>query len=346
MMKAPQIISGNALVGEELAVRQVDIIIQDGIIIAIEENPRAPPVWICPSFFNAHTHLGDTVAMDYGVTGDLVSLVTPPHGLKHQILAKVSKKELVRGMRASIMGMISSCTNGCADFREGGREGVYALMESCQGLPFRPVIFGREGGESVADGLGISSVRDVPDAEQQVKEARSIGKLIAFHAGERDGADVDAALAFDPDLLVHATHATKRQLRECADKEIPIVICPRSNWTLGATSSARHPPVTLMQKLGCTIYLGTDNVMFVPPDLFTEMSFSAAVYHIDPVTLLRSAIKGSEMRGAPGFISPGARANFFTINPARSALSFSRDPVTSIVKRASSTMIGKNVFNL
>ena len=79
--------------------------------------------------------------------------------------------------------------------------------------------------------------------EQQVSAARKAGKKIAFHAGERDAGDVDAALSFDPDLLIHATHATKKQLRECAEREIPIAVCPRSNWMLGVTSSARHPPL-------------------------------------------------------------------------------------------------------
>ncbi len=35
-----------------------------------------------PAFFNAHTHVGDTVAMDLPVTGALEELVTPPNGLK------------------------------------------------------------------------------------------------------------------------------------------------------------------------------------------------------------------------------------------------------------------------
>jgi len=111
-------LSGHALVGEELTLRPVDIIIENGIIAAIEENPRAPGIWICPAFFNAHTHLGDTVAMDCGATGDIASLVTPPGGLKHRLLAEASRGDLLRGMHASIEGMIAGGVAGCADFRE------------------------------------------------------------------------------------------------------------------------------------------------------------------------------------------------------------------------------------
>jgi cytosine/adenosine deaminase-related metal-dependent hydrolase len=346
MKKTSYRISGQALVEEDLTLLPVDIIIENGTITAVEETCHAPMVWICPAFFNAHTHLGDTIAMDCKIKGDLESLVTPPGGLKHRILAAASHKDLVAGMHASIQGMIAGGTAGCADFREGGRKGVTALREAAEGLAFRPCIFGREGGEEIADGLGISSTRDIPDSDTLVAKAKQAGKKIALHAGERDAADVDAALALDPDLLIHCTYATKKQLRECADRQIPIAICPRSNWILGVTSSAHHPPVQLMQDLGCKLLLGTDNVMFVPPDMFSEMAFAQAVYRIDPEVLLGAAVRGSELIGSSFFIRKGARANLFTIDPAQSALHFSSDPVTSIIKRASGSIIGNNVFNL
>jgi cytosine/adenosine deaminase-related metal-dependent hydrolase len=242
--------------------------------------------------------------------------------------------------------MIAGGVAGCADFREGGAEGVAALKKAAAGLTFLPVIFGRDGGENTADGLGISSARDVNDTEHRVKEARLQGKKIAFHAGERDSGDVDAALAFEPDLIIHATHATKKQLRQCADREIPIAVCPRSNWILGVTASAQHPPLRLMQELGCTLLLGTDNVMFVPPDMLSEMAFVSAVYGLGPENVLGAAIRGSALTGSSFYIRKGARANFLLIDPSRSALHFSRDPVASITKRALPGHIVHNVLNL
>jgi cytosine/adenosine deaminase-related metal-dependent hydrolase len=345
MKKDLQIVSGLALIGEELAPLQADIVIENGTITAIEENPHAPQHWICPALFNAHTHLADTIAMDCGATGDLVSLVTPPDGLKHRILRAASRTDLVAGMRASIRGMISGGTAGCADFREGGTDGVAALREAGRNLPFQTCIFGREGGERVADGFGISSTRDSTSLERTVAAARRAGKRVAFHAGERDSEDVDAALAFDPDFIVHGTHATKKQLRTCAEQEIPVVICPRSNWTLGVASSSRHPPIRLMEELGCTLWLGTDNVMFVPPELSGEMAFVSTVYRTDSNTILRSAIGGSALTGAPYFIQTGARANLFVLDPEKNSLIFSRDPVASITKRALFPSICANVFN-
>ncbi len=202
------------------------------------------------------------------------------------------------------------------------------------------------GGENVAEGLGVSSARDTAGLEHQVRAARNAGKRIAFHAGERDNADIDEALSFEPDLLVHMTHATKKQLRACADQEIPIAVCPRSNWILGVTASARYPPLHTMLELGCTIMLGTDNVMFVPPDMFSEMAFTSTIYRLDPKTVFRSAVAGSQLTGSPFFIRKGGRAALFTFDPGRSALSFSRDPLSSLVNRAQLGTIGNNVFNL
>jgi len=346
-MKIPPItISGQAFIGEDLALLPVDMVIENGIITAIEESSTIIPRWICPAFFNAHTHLGDTIAMDCGVQGDLESLVTPPDGLKHRLLAAASHQDLIRGMHVSIQEMIAGGTAGCADFREGGKDGVSALNKASEGLSFKPFIFGRGGGEYSAGGLGISSTRDIRDCDTIVADARRSGKKIAVHAGERDSGDIDDAIALDPDLLIHCTRATKKQLRVCADMQIPIAVCPRSNWILGVASSARHPPLKLMQELGCRIFLGTDNVMFVAPDMFSEMSFTSTVYKTDARALLRAAVQGSELTGNPFFIRKGMRANMFILDASRSALQFSRDPVTSLIKRASSCKISNNVFNL
>lgn len=344
-MKHPLVISGKAFIGDELTLLPVDIVIEQGIITAIEENDKASDVWICPALFNAHTHLGDTIAMDCAVSGDLVGLVTPPSGLKHQLLSAASHHDLVHAMRSSIGGMIRRGTAGCADFREGGRKGVEALREAFKGQNFRCMIYGRDGGEHVSDGFGVSSARDIPGIEQRVADARKENKKIAFHAGEKDSGDVDAALSFDPDLIIHGTHATHRQLRQCAERGIPIAICPRSNWTLGVTTSPNHPPVSRMLEIGCRVFLGTDNVMFTAPDMLAEMAFVRTIYRIEPAEVMRMAVAGSSLCGDPFFIRTGARANLFSLDPRYSNLRFSKNPIESIVKRADSCNIGTNVFN-
>jgi cytosine/adenosine deaminase-related metal-dependent hydrolase len=339
-------VSGYAFLGESLEERPVTIVVKYGIITHIEDEFHPADKWIIPAFFNAHTHLGDTIAMDVQAEGDLTSLVTPPCGLKHRLLASTTRQDQVSGMKSSIRTMIASGTAGCADFREGGPDGVNALKEAGKSMLPSLVVFGREGGEMVADGLGISSARDYPHIEQQVTNARQKGRLIAFHAGEKDPDDIDAALGFKPDLLIHATHATHNQLRQCVDSDIPIAVCPRSNWALGVTGSASNPPIKDMLTLGCRILLGTDNAMFVQPDMFAEMAFTSWIYHTPAIQVLKAAISGSELGASPFYIRKGLPARFFIIDPDRSNMRFSLDHPATIVKRGFSGSILKKVFIL
>ena len=346
MQPAEYVVTGRALLGKELTEEDVCITITGGIIRSIEPCSGTPDRWIVPAFFNAHTHLGDTVAMDLPARGSLAELVKPPGGLKHRILAATPEAELVRGMRSSIMTMIATGTAGFADFREGGAAGVAALREAAAGLDCRPVILGREGGEQVSDGAGISSVHDVANAEEVVREARAAGGLVAFHAGEKNPDDIDEALAFEPDLLVHCTHATDAHLRQIADMDIPIVVCPRSNWLLGVTASPAHPPIARILELGGRFFLGTDNVMFVQPNMLQEMAFAATVYRAPPVEILRAAIAGAALTGRSGFLEEGQEASILMIDPKRHNLSFTRDIRATIVKRLDSSSIEQNVLNI
>ncbi|MDI6866186.1 amidohydrolase family protein [Methanoculleus sp.] len=341
-----RVITGRALLGEDLQEEDVSITVSGGIITSIEPVSRPSGLWIVPAFFNAHTHLGDTVAMDIPARGSLADLVKPPNGLKHRILAETPRADLVRGMRASINAMIATGTAGFADFREGGVDGVAALREAAAGLDCHPVILGRDGGEMVSDGAGISSVHDMKNAEEVVRGARAAGKLVAFHAGEKNLDDIDDALTFEPDLLVHCTHATEGQLRCIVDMGIPIAVCPRSNWVLGVTASPAYPPIARILKLGGTLYLGTDNVMFVQPDLLQEMAFTSTVYRVTPEEILRAAIAGARLAGISGYLEERQSAHFLVIDPSRVNLSFSRDIRATIVKRLDSSSIGQNILTL
>lgn len=340
-----RVFSGLALTGPSLECRPADIVVERNRIVAVEERTRAPARWICPSFFNAHTHLGDTIAMDAPSDGDLASLVAPPAGLKHRLLGAAQDRDCVAGMRESVRRMVRGGTGGFADFREGGARGVGLLHEAVAGIPCRAVVLGRSGGEDAAGGAGIASTRDVPEYRDVVDQVRRVGGRIAFHAGERDAGDVDDALDCRPDLVVHMTHATEAQLRRCADEAIPIAVCPRSNWRLGMAADSAHPPIRRMIELGCRVLLGTDNAMFVPPDMAGELAFASVVYGINPAVLLRAGIEGAAVTGCPTWLEPGGIASFFVVNPLRSGLSFSRDPVASLVRRLDMASIKTNVFN-
>lgn len=343
------LVKGRALIGERLDEAPVTISVRDGIIHRIEPISGSADMipWICPAFFNAHTHLGDSIAMDVPAGGSLDELVRPPDGLKHRILRSSTHVDLVRAIHLTLRTMSDSGTAGCADFREGGISGVEAMREAGNGLPVRTVIFGREGGETVAEGIGISSARDVAEGlDAMIREARKQGRFVAFHAGERDDGDVDAALAYDPDLLVHCTHASRMQLRMIADLGIPVAVCPRANWRFGVASSPDHPPVRTLLDLECPVILGTDNAMCVQPDMWRETHFLSTVYHISPRDALNAAILGSSLFTDSFFIEEGNRANFLVIEPKGSNLILSRDMIGTLVHRAGPGNIVRKVINL
>ena len=342
-MQEDLIVTGHAFMGEDLDAQSVRIVVENGIISEIEEISRPENYWIIPSFFNAHTHIADTIAMDTPASGRLEELVAPPHGLKHRLLAATPPELLVEGMRRSARTIIRSGTAGFADFREGGEDGVRILRAALAGLSCRTIILGREGGERVSDGIGIPQY--AAGIEDAVQEMRKAGKYVAIHAGEKDPLDMDHALDLSPDLVVHATHATERQLRRCAEEEIPIVICPRSNWALGVSRSPVHPPVRRMLDLGCTLFLGTDNVMFVQPDMFREMAFLSRIYRIEPRECLKMGISASACFGSPFFIEEGNEANFVVLDPSRGNLEYSRDPAATIVRRIDQDAIARNVLS-
>ncbi len=339
-------VEGRALIGESFDEQRVALHIRDGIIVDIEERSTGPDRWICPAFFNAHTHIADTVAMDIDAPGSLSELVAPPDGLKHRLLRETAPGDLIRAMRGTVDVMKRTGTSGFADFREGGREGVFALSTALEGCGMDVVIFGRDGGEAVANGLGISSVREHGNRTADlVAEARSTGKMVALHAGEKDGRDVEDAIACAPDLLVHCTHATDYHLRQIADAGIPVAICPRSNWRLGVASSRDFPPVRRMLETGCEVFLGTDNVMFVQPDMGAEMSFVSYVYGLDPATILRMATAGAALAKTSYLIEEQRKAHLITVDGAGGNALFSKNIAKSVVNRLNSLSIEGTILN-
>lgn len=337
-------ISGRAYVGCDFEECCVEIVVEEGIIAEIEEKKKVPERWIFPGFFNSHTHLADTVAMDAEAKGSLSELVAPPNGLKHKILRETDKEELKDAVSSSMDYMLNSAIFGFCDFREGGKEGVLTIKKAMDKKEIFGIILGRNGGEEISDGIGISSTKEGTHVITEASETKKKGGFVAIHAGEKNNSDVDQAIDLKPDMLVHMTHATDKQLKRCVDENIPVVICPRSNHILGVSSSSAHPPVGKMLEMGCMVLLGTDNVMFVQPDMFSEMSFLSYLYGTDPKEIMKMSVSGSEIFKNPFFIEKGNVAAFFSVIPGEYNLRFSHSPLKTIVKRMNSGLIERTYF--
>lgn len=323
---------GNVLFEEDFAFVSAEITVENGIIKEIAQSNKKSDTYIIPAFFNAHTHIADTVAMDTRADRPLAELVAPPNGVKHKILASAPDEELVRAMKHTADFMKRGGTLGFADFREGGTKGVELLKRAVPD-DMSVLILGREGGEFICDGLGLSNARNRPGEEKMVEDIKKAGKLFAVHAGEANTDDIDTAFALEPDFIVHAVNFSKKHIKEAADKDIPLVLCPRSNWILGATNTAQKPPVKEMIEAGCRIYLGTDNVMFVEPDMFKEAAFMYTVYKMQPEDVLRAATQGFSLAGIENTIRVGNKANLTVLKmPYESR--FTKDPLLSVFMRS------------
>lgn len=356
-MSWEQTISGKIIYGPEAEVIEGYIVVEEGIIKEVHEKKTDSQVIIAPCFVNAHTHIGDSVCKDPAlgksvgnyVERDLDQLVKPPNGLKHRILSSTSHDEMVESMEKSICDMNYTGTCAFADFREGGVNGVNALKEALSSSDIEGKIFARplntgdsdklvsELGEllATADGLGMSGANDMEmDILETAREqALTHSATFAIHSGESNRSDIDKALSLDPDILVHMTHAEEYDLKRVAENDIPIVVCPRSNFITGVGMA----PITKMLDNGIKVAIGTDNVMLNSASMFSEMEILSKIFGIDDrqvfmmCTLMGATILGLENTGS---ILEGNKAKIMIINGSSNNLTGIRETVSGIVRRA------------
>ncbi|MDW7731411.1 MAG: amidohydrolase family protein [Methanolobus sp.] len=357
-MASEQTIHGTIIYGPELEVIQGYMVIRDGIITEVAEERTDSRNIIAPCFVNSHTHIGDSVikdpvlgkCVDHCVERDLSSLVQPPHGLKHKVLESTSHDELVEGMKRSVTDMVQTGTCAFADFREGGLQGILALRDALRDFEIDHRVFGRPKGIHTAgdgelrseverilldaDGLGMSGANDI---DMQTLEkigdiAKNKQKTFAIHAGENGREDIEKALSLDPDILIHLTKADRNDLKKVADMDIPVVVCPRSNFITGVGMA----PVKEMLKAGIDVAVGTDNVMLNSVNMFAEMEVLSKIFCLEDrqvfimCTLMGAAVLGL---GNTGSIMERNRAKVMILNGNSSNLAGIKNPINSIVRR-------------
>ncbi|WP_080835911.1 amidohydrolase family protein [Cohnella massiliensis] len=377
-------VNGIVAAGPELElIENATLIVENGKIAAIERQPREHGIdlkggLVIPAFVDAHTHIADTGAKELG-TGMLVEdAVLPPNGLKHRYLQQLSEERLIETIRQGLKEMLKSGVAAFGDFREGGLDGIRALRKASRGLPIRPVILGRpmadykagfeltrkelEAVAEEADGFGISSINAFGlEVYHQIREI--VGdKVFAIHLSEspRDHenslqtfgeTEVKRAFAFEPDLMVHLTHATESDLVELKARSQRIACCPRTNLILGDGI----PPLHEFFARGIPISIGSDNMMFSSPDLFREMDTASRVTRgatkeprsIDSSYLLRSATfsgaQALKLDRAMGSLEPGKDATFLVLDTSRDPFVYTHDLVSSVVHRCGPSDISRFV---
>jgi len=237
---------------------------------------------VLPWGVNGHTHLADGVYLREPPPLSLAQLVAPPGGLKHRLLAETPDPVKARSIRGSLHAMARAGVAGVVDFREEGIRGVRILREAARGLPLRVWALGRPSTTPTsveelsallkeADGLGLSSVRDLPPGEGRrlASACRSGHRLLALHASEGVREELGPILRLKPDLLVHLCKASAGDLDDVRRARVGVAVCPRSNALF-----RRFPPLAALEAREIPFLLGTDNAMFGAPDLFREMEFA------------------------------------------------------------------------
>ena len=336
-----QTLKGTIIYGDEFEPIDGYITIKDGIIKNIEESTVATDVIIAPRFVNAHTHIGDSVLKDPPFL-PLPELVQPPDGLKHRILRETSYSDLVSSIKASIQDMIKTGTYAFCDFREGGSTGIQALNDGLgTDSGIKALIFGRPDDEGMnylesCDGTGLSSTNDLePEYIQDIlKQTREMQKKFAIHAGERDQTDISSALALHPDFLIHLTTAGQKNIKDIADANIPVVVCPRSNYI----TRSGIPPIAKMLDAGILVAVGTDNVMLNSVNMFSEMEFLVKTNLYDDRQVFKlCTLNGAKLLGMDkesGSIKTGKKARLMILTKKSYNMQGIRNPLSGLVRRA------------
>ncbi|ODS43014.1 MAG: hypothetical protein MSIBF_07150 [Candidatus Altiarchaeales archaeon IMC4] len=264
-----------------------------------------------PGMINSHTHLGDAFAKGADFSGLSVNEAVGPKGLKWKLYENSTRRQRISAMRKTAGYMLSSGTTTFADFREFGNEGIAELRAALRGIAIKPVVLGRNCELSKCGGLGLNV-----DSLGQIQN--NMKKIIAIHAGENTG-EIEIALKYDPDVLIHFTKATEQEIETAARRGLSVVACPRSNMKLGAGK----PPLRQMLDAGINAALGTDNAMINTPDMWCEMKFVFENFDVSPEEILRMAtINGAKAFGLnAGAIEKGRFADIvFTDKPNSDAV--------------------------
>ena len=343
---------------------------------AKEESIDCEGLLLIPGFVNCHTHIGDSIAKDITLNSSVDNRVHPVSGIKSKILKETDPKYLKNFMKNSCQSMLKKGITTFVDFREGGLDGILMLKEVLSQIPIRSIILGRlefyqniiEIKKNISfpknkieeltkllqkcDGLGISGANE--NSQSVLKYYSKTSKIRAIHSSETNRtvstskkitgkSETLRALDLKPHFMVHMTYASKGDLFATAKKTRGIVICPRANASL----AEGIPNIDLMKNTGCTIALGTDNIMINSPDMFREMDYLWKVSmgirktRVSPKEILKMATVngGKILKKEIGVIETGKYADGIFIDKHSFDLEPMHNVHASIVHRDSESTI-------
>jgi cytosine/adenosine deaminase-related metal-dependent hydrolase len=218
----------------------------------------------------------------------------------------------------------------------------------------------------ISDGLGISGANE--NSDETLQQYRNLVRarntratkdkkklLTAIHAAESENTmefskshtgrtEVARIMkCLKPDIVIHMTHATQKDISMVARNRTGILVCPRANGIVGAGV----PRVAKMLDLGCIIGIGSDNVMLNSPDILRELDYiwkvsrSVERIYLSAKDILKMAtVNNAEiLRLNSGYIQSGRAADIIFIDKSHIDLYPIHNPFATIVQRASEASI-------
>ena len=318
--------NGIVLKGHNLEPCRENIVVDEGKIIEISKEAYEGKIIdvdgavVCPSFINAHIHIGDSIIKDEGYGLSLSEMVKPPNGVKHLALKNADDDELISAMRQSMIEMIESGTTHFIDYREGGIRGVKLLKKASSDLPIKAIVLARDdsfyGSDpdlrkvkiaihkllKIADGIAPSGFGEITDEVACLisEECEKRGKISSIHVAESESNQIESlnkynsteikkGVKFNFNQLVHLTNPKNNDLDLISNQNV--VVCPRANAALNVGVA----PLSKMLDLGIKPVLGTDNVMLNSPNMLRELEFTLKLMslynnsYINPKDLIQMA---------------------------------------------------------
>jgi len=350
------IANGTVLCGHDLIAKNTNILIDDGKIIEMSKDVYegeiidATDSIVCPSFLNAHTHIGDSIVKDIGDGKPIDKIVKPPNGLKHIALQNCSNDEIINSMKDSMMDMLQTGTTHFIDYREGGIKGIKLLKKASNDIPINPTVLGRDDsfyGDDpdlskvkiairkllkICDGIAPSGFGEITEdvATLIVSECEKQGKISSIHAGEYENLQINSlsnygkteiqmAVKSGFNQLVHVTAPLNDDLDLIKNHGKNVVLCPRSNGAF----SVGIPPLLEIFKKGINPLIGTDNIMINSPNIFRELEYT--------LKIMRAFYKN--------YISPKEILKMPTVNIRKILLSLSNNNSQHIYKKINKSII-------
>ncbi len=253
------------------------VVVVDGKVVESDEGrcPEKPDirgVALC-NVVNGHTHCVD---YELRVPGgmSLEELVAPSDDPKQRHLREAPEGEIAGNMRKFSVDSRGSGAKAFANFREGSGTGckllrTNALNAFILGRPTSPEFDPNEINDilDMVDSIGISNVSNMDHEyiEATADAVRSRRKAFAMHVSERVREDIYLVLSLDPAFMMHMCESTDGDIAKCAEAEVPIVVCPKSNAYFG-----KVPPIAKAQRLEADLAISTNNGMIRSPNILTE----------------------------------------------------------------------------